>query len=247
MKHFCFTIFILTLFFLSACKPIVTTDLYIQDLEDAISSKEKITIPITIAIPISSVNECDGNKNEIEKILKPHCLNLQYKQCKKISTEIYDVIEFQMDAQIFNPSLKNDSNEFIHKEWQGLVAFNVYTDYGKIKDNQVVFLQISDNMDTVLKKFEDEFMQHINGFDLKIKIHNDRREDRYILVRNSFLNNYPIDKLEKKKLKKREYAEMVLADARSSRLMLSKFGGLFNFPKNSVAFLSKIPDFVGEN
>ena len=222
--------------FMSSCKPILTTELYMQDLDEAFVSKEKLVTPARIAIPISSIDKCDKDRSAIEEILIPYTLNLQFIQCKKISGQMYDLAEYQMDVQIINPEY--------HKEYSGLFAYSIYPRSEENPKYDTIQLLISPDIDVVLKRFKEKFMQTVKGIDVDIIVNNDSRKETKILVMGAFVNNYPVFKPEKITLSRRDKVEIKLSNVRMSRLMIDKKAGLFSII-NDAEFGKTFPDFKG--
>ena len=61
---------IIALFCLSACNFNVTPTFYIRDVQDAISDKKPIDIPIFLKIPASDVDSCNSEIGQVLGILK---------------------------------------------------------------------------------------------------------------------------------------------------------------------------------
>ena len=102
---------IITLFCLSACNFNVTPTFYIRDVQDAISDKKPIDIPIFLKIPASDVDSCNSEIGQVLGILKTYGMNGVLQSCSSDEDNFFAIANVEFTASVV-PSKTSQADSF---------------------------------------------------------------------------------------------------------------------------------------
>ncbi len=205
--------------FLTACKPEVVANLYVADIYEAIETGEAIRAPISIRIPIQSVDECEESQKTILPILNSFSENaISFVHCEHISQEIFDVMVVETDIDIlFIAPGSSISFSGLGAILVGAVSnHNLYEAYFTINAN---YQEMIDALDNAYP------FQRVDGqnIDFSITISNDTRAMAQMQVGGLFINGEPVMRSRPFSLDRREELRIKSSDLAAAHLAQNRY------------------------
>ena len=190
---------------LSACKPTIDLDLFIQDLYDVAKTQNGITVPAIVGIPIDDSKKCEEAKNKMLPILRKYSLGIEFIECKEVKGEIYDMMSVKMDTQIL-------STKDSRLDWSGLFSVFVF-DQARAATNLIeIYLLATNKLGDLSSDLDRQFLfQTVDIDDVKIelRIKNDTKNDVELSVGGARVDGKPIAPPHPFKLTRRDYLKIV--------------------------------------
>lgn len=170
---------------LTGCKIEMEIDLYSSDLRAAALGDESLTTPATLALPITSVDECAEQTEKIVQIMQNIMESIQPKGCELKNFESFMLADVQVP--LLNSADSWDQTDTLF----GIVSQSENDDKF---DEITVFVTLNLlKYENLSQRVEDEFFQALNLADSKftLAINNDERESAEIYVENVFVQGAP--------------------------------------------------------
>ena len=170
---------------LAGCEIEMETDLYSSDLRSVSGGETGLTTPATLALPISSVDDCAEDTQKIVKIMEGMIASFEPKGCER-----KDMNSFMMSV-VQIPIVDSMDNWASSDELFGIVAQSDTEDADRIN----VFLVMNlDRYDILSDRVKDEFYQSLDLGDstISVVLNNDERNDIQFSVQYAFVQGQPV-------------------------------------------------------
>jgi hypothetical protein len=105
-----FVFFVAIILCLSACNFNVTPTFYIRDIQDVISDKREIEIPIFIKLPASDVDSCNSEIGQVIGILDTYGIDATLQSCSADENNLFATSNVEFTASVVyseNSQVKN--------------------------------------------------------------------------------------------------------------------------------------------
>ena len=176
-----------SLLFLSACNFNVTPTFYIRDVQDVISDKKPIDIPIFLKLPASDVDSCNSEIGQVLGILNTHGMNGTLQSCSTDEDNFFAVANVEFTASVV-PSETSQSNRF-----NGIVALIVE----KAEDGTYYLnMQANPMLPNAIADIENAlFFANLDASQVGfvVTLNNDTRRPINLNIYDSFVNGIPTD------------------------------------------------------
>lgn len=201
---------------LAACKPEVKADLYVGDIYEVMEDEVDIASPITIKLPIQSVNECEESRNKILPIMNRHSqTEVTFRTCEELSGEMYDQLIVDTDILIASADKSGGAT------FDGLGAIVS----GKPSPSLTVYkiyFALSNSFGPMMQEINDAFLYQdvdINEINFEIILQNDLREPVQFWSRGFFINEEPEYRGRPYQLERRGELRIVSSDLTAASLV----------------------------
>jgi hypothetical protein len=173
--------------FMSACNFNVTPTFYIRDVQDVISDKQPIDIPIFLKIPTSDVDSCQSEIGQVLGILQTYGMDGVLQSCSSDEDNIFALANVEFTATVV-PSKTSQANSF-----NGIVGLIVEESedgayYLNMQANPMLPRAISDIESALFFATLDASQV---GF--VVTLNNDTRRPISLNIYDSFVNGVPTD------------------------------------------------------
>lgn len=206
-------------FLLSACKPEVVADVYIGDIYEAIETSEVISTPITIRVPIQSVDDCEESQQTILPILNSHSDNgVSFVQCERLPLELFDImiVETDVDLIFVAPGASVTFDGLGAVLIGGFANLDVYEAY----------FVLTQKYQSMINALDSAFpFQRVDGnnVDFSITINNDTRGAVQLYAGGSFIDGQPVMRSRPFSLERRDELRVESSDLSSAYLAQNGF------------------------
>ena len=95
-----FILFVVIIVSLSACNFNITPTFYIRDIEDVISDKKDIEIPIFIKLPASDVDSCNSEIGQVIGILNTYGIDGTLQSCSADENNLFATANVEFTASV---------------------------------------------------------------------------------------------------------------------------------------------------
>ena len=173
--------------FMSACNFNVTPTFYIRDVQDVISDKQPIDIPIFLKIPTSDVDSCQSEIGQVLGILKTYGMDGILQSCNSDEDNFFALANVEFTATVA-PSTTSQADSF-----NGIVGLIVEESedglyYLNMQANPMLPRAINDIESALL--FDTLDASQV-GF--VVTLNNDTRRPINLNIYDSFVNGVPTD------------------------------------------------------
>lgn len=178
---------IIALFCLSACNFNVTPTFYIRDVQDAISDKKPIDIPIFLKIPASDVDSCNSEIGQVLGILKTYGMNGVLQSCSSDEDNFFAIANVEFTASVV-PSKTSQADSF-----NGIVGLIIEEGSDGV---HYLNLQAHPRLPNAIDAIENAlFFANLDAsqFGFVITLNNDTRRPISLNIYDSFVNGVPTD------------------------------------------------------
>lgn len=178
---------IITLFCLSACNFNVTPTFYIKDVQDAISDKKPIDIPIFLKIPASDVDSCNSEIGQVLGILKTYGMNGVLQSCSSDEDNFFAIANVEFTASVV-PSKTSQADSF-----NGIVGLIIEEGSDGV---HYLNLQAHPRLPNAIDAIENAlFFANLDASQVGfvITLNNDTRRPISLNIYDSFVNGVPTD------------------------------------------------------
>ena len=185
MKRLLFT---LTLFgaitFLVGCKLQMMTDLYSSDLYATAAANQGFTTPATLALPVTSVENCEEETAKIVAIMQGIVDPFMPKGCERRDMESYMLASLQLPL-LDSMSAWDKTNSLF-----GIIA-QQDADNNSIN---VILLMHLELYEILNERVKNEYFQSLDLDESKFTIilNNDERKDIVIVAKHAFVQGQPV-------------------------------------------------------
>ena len=201
---------------LAACKPKVEADLYVGDIYEAMEDEVDIASPITIKLPIQSVDDCEDSRNKILPIMNRHSqTEVKFRSCEELSGEMYDHLIVDTDVLIASAD-KNGGATF-----DGVGAIIV----GKPSPNLNVYKSyfvLNNSFGPMMQEINEAFLYQdvdVDQINFEIILQNDLREPVQFWSRGYFINESPEYRGKPFQLERRDELRILSSDLTATSLV----------------------------
>ena len=212
MKYF-ITIILFSL--VTACKPLVSADIYTRDIIDVAQNGTPLEIPIRMGLPIQNEKKCDDDKNKMLPALQKYGKGVKFISCKDVKNQMYDLLFVEMVGKIVKASATEVTSI------DGMFGLSV-SQQGD--GNLTVHFLKTDNVDEAVKEIDNNYQFQsieLEDIDLTLRLNNDLRKTIQFEIDSSFVNNNPVDAPTIFDLPRRGTKEIVPSNVRSKSIIKS--------------------------
>ena len=196
---------------LAACAPEVESSIYVQDIEQAGTSGEALSVPALLRIPQSSKEACEkGLQNLIKNLATLAPTNGKGKCIEKSNSQSTDQLaEIETEMVIAHPSATFDA--------QNLLLLEVMPQDETTYDLTFRLLKPIDEIVKVLAANSDELTAEFDPARFIFTLNNDSRGSIDLLPNQVFVDEQPgLPELGAQTLERRKAVEIVFSDVASS-------------------------------
>ena len=170
---------------LAGCKIEMETDLYSSDIRSVSDGETGLFTPATLALPISSVDDCAEDTQKIVKIMEGMITFFEPIGCER-----KDMDSFMM-SNVQIPIVGGMEKWASSDELFGIIAQSDANEAGKIN---VLLVMNRDKYDILSNRVKDEFYQSLDLSDSTISavLNNDERGDIQYSVQYAFVQGQPV-------------------------------------------------------
>ena len=184
MTRFILATFLVTTFLLPGCKMEMVTELYSSDLRATSAGEENLTTPATLALPVTSADDCAEDTAKIVVIMKGIVDPFEPTGCERRDMNSFMLADLQI------PLLDSVA------DWEQVDAlFGIISQPDK-EDSKYLKVSIMMNLGLygiLSERVKDEFYQtlDLDESSISIVLNNDEREDVTIFVEYAFVQGQP--------------------------------------------------------
>lgn len=187
---------------LQGCKPELTAEVYIGDILEAVDTRKPVEVPVIVGVPIDNAKKCDEAKRKMLPIIKPYALDLEFRECRKLSGELHDMMLLEMKMQV--AVADKDTGNI---NWKGLFAIYVNEASFNNPDMLRLYILISNNLSKMEQQLDDAFQFQtvkIDDADITLVINNDTRTEVEVRLDSARINGKPYGQSHPFKLGRRD-------------------------------------------
>lgn len=201
---------------LAACKPEVEADLYVGDIYEAMEDEVDLTSPITIKLPIQSVNECEESRNKILPIMNRHSqTEVTFRTCEELAGEVHDQLIVDTDILIASADKSGGAT------FAGLGAIVAGKPVPNLNVYEVYFT-LNNSFGPMMQEINDAFLYQdvdVDQINFEIILQNDLREPVQFWSQGYFINEESIYRGMPYQLERREELRIVSSDLTATSLV----------------------------
>ena len=172
------------LLFLTGCKMEMETDLYSSDMRVTAAGEENLFTPATLALPVTSVDECEKDTGQIVAIMQGIVDSFEPRGCERKDMESFLLAGLQI------PLLDSVAD---WEQADALFGIISQPDRNGGEHTNVFIMMNLPKYKILAERVKDEFYQSLDldESSISVVLNNDEREDITIMAEGAFVQGKP--------------------------------------------------------